>query len=107
MMKRAFNKLAWPYTGIVFYDKMDHMCVSLEGLVCGEQYDTYLVKVNFLLTCITKRSLSDVKIVMGGGCFDQSMVKNLGFTNALFFADRWHTTDSSLCRTFDQYVTPC
>jgi hypothetical protein len=38
--------------------------------------------------------------VTDDGFFDQSMVKKLGFKNAVFFADRWHITDSSLRKTF-------
>ena len=79
MMKRAMNKLAWPYTGIALYDKMGHVCVCLEGFICCERYDMYLAKAQFLSKHATKRSLSDIKILAGDELFHQSMVKKTWF----------------------------
>ena len=93
--KRAINKLAWPYTDVPLYDKMGHICVCLEGFVCGGGYAMYLAKANFLPKHAIKRSLSDVKIVAGDGFVDQSMVKELGFANVVCFDDCWHITESS------------
>ena len=60
----------------------------------------YLVKAQFLSKHATKRSLFEITIVDGDGLFDQSMVKKLCFTTAIFFADRWHMTDLPLRKTF-------
>jgi hypothetical protein len=76
MMKRAINKLAWPYTGIILYDEMGHVCVCLEGFVCGETYGMYLAKARFLSKYATKRSLSEVRIVACDWFFDQFIAKN-------------------------------
>ena len=96
MMKRAINKLAWPYTGIALYDEMGHICIALEGFVCGERYEMYLEKVRFLSRYAPKRPISSVTIVSGDGFFDKAMIMKLGFVNAEYVADWWHMKDSGL-----------
>ena len=100
-MKRAINKLAWPYTGIALYDEMGHVYVALEGFVCGERYDMYLKKANFLAKYASKRSLLNVKIVAVDGFFDKTTMNKLRFKNAVFFAGCWHMIDSSLRTIFE------
>ena len=105
MTKRAINKLARPYTGIALYDKMGHICIALEGLVCGERYEMYLEKVHFLLRHAPKRPILSLKIVSGGGFFDKETIIKLRFVNAEYVADWWHMKDSVLQILLDQVGT--
>ena len=48
MMKRGINALLWPYTAVAIYDKMMHVCLACEGIVCGECMDMYQFICDFL-----------------------------------------------------------
>ena len=56
MMKRSLNKLLWPYTAVTIHNDTNHICIGLEGLVCGERFDMYLAQTNFLKKILSRLS---------------------------------------------------
>ena len=100
MMKRGLNKLLWPYAGVAMYDENKQLCLACEGVLCGERFDMYKFIADFLRTSTPKRTLEDVMIVAGDAFFTQALVRELGFTNAIFVWDRWHLLDSGLEKIF-------
>jgi len=65
-------------------DETNHVCVACEGIVCGERQDIYAVQTAFLKEFAPGRPLTEVLMVAGDGFFDQSVIENMGFTNARF-----------------------
>jgi hypothetical protein len=100
MMKRGLNTLLWPYNAVVMYNELNKICIACEGILCGEQVEMYQFVSSFLAESVPGRPLSTVKIVAGDGYFDQEMIFNFGFTNAVFLMDQFHLLDSGLAEYF-------
>ena len=49
------------------------------------------------------RPAEKVNVVVGDGFFNQEMVKNLGFGNAIYMADYYHLFDTVLPDRFGKY----
>ena len=43
MMKRGINTLLWPYDAAAMYEDDLKLVIACEGILCGEQFDMYLV----------------------------------------------------------------
>ena len=82
------------------HDDTNHICIGLEGIVCGERFDMYFAQANFLKKHSPGRPLEFVKIVSGDGFFDQDLTYKLGFVKAQFIADQFHLIDSGLKKLF-------
>ena len=39
IMKRGIMSLLLTYTAVAIFDEMSHVCIDVEGFVCGEQLD--------------------------------------------------------------------
>ena len=96
MMKRGINKLLWPYVAVSMLDEFMKVCISCEGIVCGERFDTYKFVVSFIVRHCPGLVLSDVKMVSGDRFFNQQMIHDFGFTSAIFIIDHFHLIDSGL-----------
>ena len=100
MMARGIMSLLWSYTAIALYDEMRHICIGLEGFVCGERFDMYCAMASFIGKHAPRRKLSSVLIVSGDGFFDKESVTRMGFCNAAFIADRHHLLNSGVKKMF-------
>ena len=90
MMKYGLNTLLWPYVAVSMYDKDKKLCIACEGILCGEKVDMYQFVAHFLSEFAPGRPLSEVDIVAGDGFFDQEMIVDFGFVNAIFIMDHFH-----------------
>ena len=100
MMKRGIMTLLWSYTAITLYDEMRHVCIGVEGFVCGERIDMYRAQVRFVEKYAPRRPLVSVNIVSGDGFFDAQVIKDLGLVNAAFIYDRHHLKGDGLEKMF-------
>jgi len=90
MMKRGINTLIWPYTAVTMLDKMNHVCVACEGIVCGERLDMYTAQASFLAEFAPGRPLLEMLVVARDSFFDEEVVRRIVFTHAKFIQDRFH-----------------
>jgi hypothetical protein len=67
MMKCGINTLLWPYTAVVMHDETNHICVTCEGIVCGERFDMYTAHASFFAKYAPGRGLCTVQVVTGDG----------------------------------------
>ncbi|KAL7535171.1 hypothetical protein ACHAWF_005077 [Thalassiosira exigua] len=104
MMKRGINKLLWPYSAVTMYDESKHLCLACEGIMCGERGDMYEFTARFLEEFAPGRPLSEVSVVSGDGFFNQKLIHDMGFVNALLISDQWHLLDSGLELMFGKSV---
>jgi hypothetical protein len=107
MMKCGINTLLWPYTAVVMHDETNHICVTCEGIVCGERLDMYTAQASFLAKYAPGRGLCTVQVVAGDVFFYKNMVKEMGFPNARFIMDRFHLFDSGLKKNLVKLAMTC
>ena len=102
MLKCGLNTLLWPYVAVTMYDEMKKLCIGCEGILWGEKVDMYNFVARFLKECAPGLQLSSVAIVAGDGFFDQQMIVDFEFVNAMFLMDHFHLYDSGLLKYFGQ-----
>jgi hypothetical protein len=87
MMKWGLNTLHWPYNAVAMYNELRKICITCEGMLCGEQVEMYQFISSFLAKSVPGQPLSTVTIVAGDGYFDQEMIVNFGYTSAVFLME--------------------
>ena len=63
--------LGWNNSSVKMYDKMMHLCLACEGIVCGKRLDMYHFTLIFLADNSPRRQITDLNIVSGDVFFDR------------------------------------
>lgn len=103
-MKRAINKLLWPYFVVVMINDLKQICLACESIMCSERNEAYSFMISSLLDMsIGCRGPEKVFAVAGDGFFSQEDLANWGLTNARFIADHWHLLTKVLPKRLGEY----
>ena len=89
--KRPFNKVGWPYIGIVVLNNMNEVCVCCEVICIGETIAMYTWILQTLQELEKGFNLSQVRIIFGDGLITMSLLKALGIEETcLLHGDYYH-----------------
>ena len=89
-MKRAINKLLWPYFAVAMINNLNKICIGCEALLCAERDEAYEFLVRSLITMSNGWTKQEVYAVAGDGFITPALLKKWDFPNAQYISDYWH-----------------
>ena len=96
---RAFNKMCWPYIGIVLINNLKMICLCCEAIVIGETLDMYVWLIQTMATVVKQWNASKLRIIYGDGFVTKSILHQLNITNTcILHGDSWHLIHKILPR---------